>query len=103
MNVCVCVCVCQVSRKDFKVDRELADKTEMMVRGDDGEDGDSGEGVRRVEVEQERVKQPALSEAEAVEIAKLLISLEEGFGKPQDFEWGMEKGLLNTLHQFSIV
>ena len=76
----------QVSRKDFKVEKELAEKTEMMVRGE------GGEGVRKVMVEEEKVKEPALSDAVAVEIAKLLISVEKGFGKPQDFEWGMEEG-----------
>ena len=78
----------QVSRKDFKVEREMAEKSEMMVRSEEGEEG----GVKKVEVEEGRVKEPALSDAAAVEIAKLLISLEEGFGKPQDFEWGMEDG-----------
>ena len=68
----------------------MAEKSEMMVRGEEGEGG----GVRKVDVEEGRVKEPALSDAAAVEIAKLLISLEEGFGKPQDFEWGMEDGMM---------
>ena len=67
----------------------MAEKSEMMVRGEEGEGG----GVRKVDVEEGRDKEPALSDTAAVEIAKLLISLEEGFGKPQDFEWGMEDGM----------
>ena len=70
------------------MEKELAEKSEMMVRSEEGEEG----GVRTVEVEEGRVKEPALSDAAAVEIAKLLVTLEEGFGKPQDFEWGMEEG-----------
>ena len=73
------------------MEQELAEKTEMMVRSEEGEGEERG-GVRKVTVEEGRVKEPALSEAAAVEIAKLLISLEEAFGKPQDFEWGMEEG-----------
>ncbi|CAI8037287.1 Prodigiosin synthesizing transferase PigC [Geodia barretti] len=89
----------QVSRKDFKVEKEMAEKSEMMVRGEEGEGG----GVRTVDVEEGRVKEPSLSDAAAVEIAKLLISLEEGFGKPQDFEWGMEDGKLYCLQARPIV
>ena len=68
----------------------MAEKSEMMVRGEEGEGG----GVRTVDVEEGRAKEPALGDAAAIEIAKLLISLEEGFGKPQDFEWGMEDGTI---------
>ena len=70
----------------------MAEKSEMMVRGEEG--GGGGGGVRTVNVEEGKVKEPSLSDAAAVEIAKLLISLEEGFGKPQDFEWGMEDGMM---------
>ena len=70
----------------------MAEKSEMMVRGEEGEG--EGRGVRTVNVEEGKVKEPSLSDAAAVEIAKLLISLEEGFGKPQDFEWGMEDGMM---------
>ena len=86
----------QVSRKDFKIEKELAEKTEMLVRCvDEGEgDGEGEGGVRKVPVEEEKVKQPALNDSAAVEIAKLLVSLEEWFGKPQDFEWGIEEGML---------
>lgn len=77
-----------MSRKDFKVEKELAEKTEMLVRSEEG-----GGGVRKVEVEEGRVKEPALSDEAVVEIARLLVALEKNFGKPQDFEWGMEKGL----------
>ena len=38
------------------------------------------------------MKSPALSDDQAVEIAKLLVELEEEMSKPQDFEWAIEKG-----------
>ena len=77
----------QVSREDFKVERELAEKPEMLVRSEE-----EGGGVRKECVEEGRVKEAALSDGAAVEIARLLVALEERFGKPQDFEWGMEGG-----------
>ena len=84
-----------MSRKDFTVEKEVTEKTEMLVRSEgerEGEGEGEGGGVRKVKVEEERVKEPALSDKAAVEIAKLLIALENGFGKPQDFEWGIEEG-----------
>ena len=75
----------QVSRSDLKVTSEMADKTEKFVQSEEG-------GVVKVKVQEELVKSPALSDAQAVEIARLLIKLEEEMIKPQDFEWGIENG-----------
>lgn len=75
----------QVSRSDLKVMSEMADKTEKFVQSEEG-------GVVKVKVQEELVKSPALSDAQAVEIARLLIKLEEEMTKPQDFEWGIENG-----------
>ena len=81
----------QVSRSDLKVTSELADKTEKFVQSEHG-------GVVKVKVQDELVKSPALSDAQAVEIARLLISLEEELTKPQDFEWAMENGTYILLY-----
>ena len=77
----------QVSRSDYSVTSELANKPEKFVQCEEG-------GVRRIEVEEDKRKNPALTEEEAIAIARLLILLEEEIGKPQDFEWGMERGML---------
>ena len=79
------MCLVQVSRADQTVLKELADKTLRLVQCEGG-------GVRREEVEEGRVKAPALSDEQAVAIATLLVSLETQLGKPQDFEWGIENG-----------
>ena len=75
----------QVSRSNLKVMSELADKTEKFVQSEQG-------GVVKVKVEEELMKSPALLDAQAVEIARLLIRLEEELTKPQDFEWAIENG-----------
>jgi pyruvate,water dikinase len=63
----------------------MADKTEKFIQSSEG-------GVMKVKVQEDIVKSPALSDEQAVEIAKLLMELEEAMTKPQDFEWGIEKG-----------
>ena len=64
---------------------EMAEKTEKFIQSEEG-------GVTKVKVQEDLVKSPALSDDQAVEIAKLLIELEEEMTKPQDFEWAIEKG-----------
>jgi phosphoenolpyruvate synthase/pyruvate phosphate dikinase len=63
----------------------MADKTEKFIQCVEG-------GVTKVKVQEDLVKSPTLSKDQAVEIAKLLMKLEEEMTKPQDFEWGIEKG-----------
>ncbi len=67
---------------------EVIDKAEMFIQSE-GEGG----GVKKVPVAQERRKEPALTEEQAATIGRLMIELEEQLGKPQDFEWGYEKGM----------
>lgn len=69
----------------MKVTSEMAEKTEKFVQSEEA-------GVTKVKVQEDLVKSPALSDDQAVEIAKLLIELEEEMTKPQDFEWAIEKG-----------
>ena len=63
----------------------MANKTEKFIQSEEG-------GVTKVKVQEDLVKTPALSDNQAVEIAKLLVELEEEMTKPQDFEWAIEKG-----------
>ena len=78
----------------MKVMSELADKTEKFIQSKEG-------GVVKVKVQDELVKSPALSDSQAVEIAQLLVSLEEEMTKPQDFEWAMENGTRITHYTFT--
>ena len=64
---------------------ELAEKPEKFVQCEGG-------GMVEVGVEENLQKSPSLSDEEAADIARLLVRLEEEMGKPQDFEWAMEKG-----------
>ena len=63
----------------------MADKTEKFIQSEEG-------GVVKVKVQEDFIKSPALSDDQALEIAKLLMELEEEMTKPQDFEWAIEKG-----------
>lgn len=63
----------------------MVDKTEKFIQSEEG-------GVAKVKVQEDFIKSPALSDDQAVEIAKLLMELEEEMTKPQDFEWAIEKG-----------
>ena len=75
-----------MSRNDFNVKTEVLEKTEMFVQGEGG-------GVRKVAVMDGRQKEAALSEEQAVAIARLMVALEDRMGTPQDFEWAYEKGV----------
>lgn len=74
-----------MSRSDFSMTSELADKPEKFVQCAEG-------GVQKVGVAEAERKNPTLGREEAVAIAKLLVRLEEEMGTPQDFEWAMEGG-----------
>ena len=53
-------------------------------------------------VEENLQKSPSLSDEEAADIARLLVRLEEEMGKPQDFEWAMEKGKVGLSIEWAI-
>lgn len=65
---------------------ELAEKLSEFVAAPEG-------GLKCKDVEKNRQNIPALSDQEAVEIARLLVDLESAFGTPLDFEWGIEDGM----------
>ena len=76
----------QVSRSDFSVTSELADKSEKFVQCE--EEG----GVKKVSVEAGQRGVASLTQEQAVSVARLLVGMEGKFGRPQDFEWAMEAG-----------
>ena len=74
-----------MSRSNHSVTFDVADKTEELVRREEG-------GVVSREVEPERRKVRVLSDDQAKKIAEMLLVLEDELGRPQDVEWGMETG-----------
>ena len=64
----------------------VADKDEMFVQCK--EEG----GLEKVAVQDVMVKKQALTNEQAVTIARLMMELEDKMKKPQDFEWGIENG-----------
>ena len=72
----------QVSRVDLKVTSEKAEMSEKFVQSEEG-------GVVKVK---NLDQSPTLTHAQAVEIAQLLVSVEEELAKPQDLEWAIENG-----------
>eukprot|EP01137_Pigoraptor_chileana_P023651 Opistho-2@90297 len=87
----------EIMRNDWKVTKELVDKPHAMLRAPDG-------GLIKADVAVEKQKVPAISDEHAVQIAKLMVQLEERMGRPQDFEWGIEDdGKLYCLQARPIV
>ena len=64
---------------------EVAEKTEMFVQAEGG-------GVRKEAVAEPRWKERALSDEQAVAIARVVWAVEGELGRPQDFEWAIEGG-----------
>jgi pyruvate,water dikinase len=52
---------------------------------------DPDEGVARVEIRKDARELPALSDAEAVEVAEAALRLEAHYGLPQDVEWAVDE------------
>ena len=64
------------------VERRIADqKTAFVLR--------PGEGITRQDVSEDIAKQPALSDDEILDVARIALRLEEHFGHPQDVEWAL--------------
>ena len=51
-----------------------------------------GGGTRHEELADERAREPVLSDAQAVELARLAVRIEEQAGAPQDIEWALAEG-----------
>ena len=72
-----------VDRVSMKViDRQIAVKTTAFVLR-------PGEGITREEISEDLADRPALSDEQAVEIARIALRLEAHFGVPQDVEWAL--------------
>ena len=81
-----------VDRRGSVVDRSVVKKgsAHRAAPGD-------GEGVVSQPVADAQVSQPALTDAQAVEVAKLARATARHFGRPQDIEWALADGKLWLL------
>ncbi|GAB6125122.1 PEP/pyruvate-binding domain-containing protein [Humidesulfovibrio idahonensis] len=52
---------------------------------------DLGEGLRRETVEAAQAGEAALTDAQALELARLAVVLEQSYGGPQDIEWAVDQ------------
>ena len=77
----------QVSLCDKQVKVEVVDKEEMFVQSEEG-------GLKRVKVSEERQKARVLTDEQTTCISEVITELEKKMGKPQDFEWGIEDGMI---------
>ena len=64
------------------IDRRIATKTTAFVLR-------PGEGITREAIPEDRAGRPALTDGQAVEIARIALRLEAHFGTPQDVEWAL--------------
>lgn len=77
-----------VSRDTLEIiDRWISPKTMEYVR-----DPVSGETVTR-EVEKFKQNLPSISDEEIIQLAKMALSIEQHYGRPQDIEWAIDPDL----------
>lgn len=69
------------------VERWISPKTMQYVR-----DPETGETVVR-EVEKFRQNLPCISDQEIIQLARMALSIEQHYGKPQDIEWAIDSGV----------
>jgi pyruvate,water dikinase len=70
--------------------RELSAKRVRIVSAPGG-------GTREERLADERATAPALTDAQAIELARLAARIEEAFGGPQDIEWALADGRFAIL------
>lgn len=77
-----------VNRDTFEiVERWISPKTIYYVR-----DPETGETVVR-DVEKFKQNLPCVTDQELIQLAKMALSIEQHYGKPQDIEWAIDTGL----------
>jgi pyruvate,water dikinase len=82
----------RIDRSGRVLERLIADKAVRHRL-----DASAAEGVSSVPVDASLRLAPALSDAQAVEVARLAESAEAYFGAPQDIEWALKDGRLYLL------
>ncbi|MFQ6011416.1 MAG: phosphoenolpyruvate synthase, partial [Nitrososphaerales archaeon] len=77
-----------VRKSDLKfVNKHVATKNTMTVRGERGQ----GDSSVEIEVPDEMKDVPCLTDAQAIDLAKLALKVEDHYSKPMDIEWVVEK------------
>jgi pyruvate,water dikinase len=72
-----------VSKKGFKIEEKyIVEQTWQLTK------------QGRIKISRDYQKEQKLSDKKIVELATIGLKLEDHYGKPQDIEWGMEKGKL---------
>ena len=80
-----------VNRDSFEIlENWISPKTIEYVR-----DSITGSTITR-DVEQSRQNLPSLSREEIVQLAKMAISIEQHYGRPQDIEWAVDADLASS-------
>ncbi|XP_065843613.1 rifampicin phosphotransferase-like [Oscarella lobularis] len=80
----------EVNRDTLKVTKTLIEKDYQFLQAQGG-------GVEKAPVAADKKEKSVLTDEQAVEICQLITALERELGRPQDFEYGFEKGVLYCL------
>lgn len=78
-----------VDRADTVVERRIVPKSRMHVA-----DPSAPGGVRSIETPPELAREPALSDAQVIAVARLARAAGRCFGRPQDIEWAIADDLV---------
>lgn len=82
-----------VRKQDLQIlARDIYDKELMIVPDPSG-----ASSTVAIDVPAENVRTPALSDEQAVELARLCLQIEQYYGRPQDIEWAFHEGQLYVL------
>lgn len=79
-----------IHRKSFDLHSKIATKENSFIQGPSGD-------LHKISLPKEKQNQPSLTHAEAQEVARTVMQLEEYYRKPQDFEWAFAEGKLYCL------
>jgi pyruvate,water dikinase len=87
-----------INKRSLEIESDIVDKAEQFVF-----DRAHGRGVTTAPVPAERVKQPALSDAQLRELATAASRVERHFGRPQDIEFAFDAaGKLHLLQSRAV-
>lgn len=91
------------------IDINITTQTKALVRGPCGPSIDSGQANEWRELSKEEGSKPTLTNDQVLELAELIIRIEQHYGFPCDIEWALEHGIfyitqsrpITTLSRFA--